>query len=241
MKMLSGIILPMQFSLSAIPKTIINTALGLVYPRSCRVCGGAITSDKKLSLCEACHKKIKYNRPLFLRSAGEAGYHFDRVHSITVYEGVMRECIHKFKYNGSFSMEALFVDLMTTFAEKYIDTKRFDFIIPVPLTGAKLRERSFNQAYILASAVSRKFKIPCIANNLIRVKTGRPQVDLHRKARLKDIKGAFKLRRPLLLKDKSVLLIDDVFTTGATVGECSKALKGAGVKYIEVLTLAQGK
>ena len=234
-------ITPMLSTIRALPRTIINTALELVYPRSCRVCGGAITSAEKLSLCEACHKKIRYDRPLFLASAGKAGYYFDRVRSATVYEGVMRECIHKFKYNGSLSLEALFADLMTNFAEKYMDMRCFDFIIPVPLSTAKLRERSFNQAYILASAVSRKFKIPCVANNLTRVKAGRPQVDLAKKARLKDIEGAFRLKRPALLKDKSVLLIDDVFTTGATVNECSKVLKRSGVKYIEVLTLAQGR
>lgn len=230
----------MLAAICQLPRTIIHTALELVYPRSCRVCGGAVAPEGKLSLCEACHKKIRYNRPLLLARAGRRAYHFDRVRSVTVYEGIMRECIHKFKYNGALSLEGLFAGLMTDFAGKYMDMNCFDLIIPVPLSAAKLRERSFNQASALASALSRRFKIPCITNNLIRIKSGRPQVELKRTARLKEIKGAFKLKDPDMLKDKSVLLIDDVFTTGATVGECSKVLKRAGAKYVEVFTLAQG-
>ena len=227
-------------AICALPKAIVSTTLELVYPRSCCVCGSSIGPSESASLCATCHKRIRYNKPLLTASAKRAGYYFDRVHSVAAYEGVMRECIHKFKYNGMLSVEKLFVELMTDYAGKYIDKNLFDFIIPVPLYRTKLRERSFNQAAILANFVSRKLKIPCINNNLIRIRAGKPQIDLLKRERLKNIKGVFKLKRPLLLNDKSVLLIDDVFTTGATLNECSRVLKLAGAGYIEAFTLAQG-
>lgn len=231
----------MQFPLLALPKTIIDTALELVYPRSCCVCASRIKPPESGSLCVTCYKKIRFNKPLFAASAGMSGYYFDRFHSVAAYEGVMRECIHRFKYNGMLSLESLFAMLTADYAEKYIDKNILDIIVPVPLHRTKLRERSFNQAAILASSLSRKLKIPCISNNLTRIKAGMPQIDLPKRGRLKDIKGAFKAKRPALLKGGSILLIDDVFTTGATVNECSKVLKLAGARYIEVLTLAQGR
>jgi ComF family protein len=137
-------------------------------------------------------------------------------------------------------MEALFADMMTDFAEKYMTISDFDRIISVPLHRAKLRERTFNQAEMLALPLSRKFRIPYIGNNLVRIKPGRSQTSLSKSGRVKDIEGAFRVRNAAALKDKSVLLVDDVFTTGATVNECSMALKKAGAKYVGVLTLARG-
>jgi len=128
---------------------------------------------------------------------------------------------------------------MIGFAEKYIDMHRFNWLIPVPLHRVKYRERTFNQSAILASELSKRFKIPMLKNNLFRAHLGKPQMTLSKDKRLEEIKDSFKIKKPSLLKDKSVLLIDDVFTTGATANECSKVLKGAGVRLVEVLTLAR--
>ena len=229
----------MQFSIAALPKTIIDATLELIYPRFCPICGSGLELSDKLPLCEACRKDIKRNASCLAASRQKAGCYFDVSRSVAVYEGVMRECVHKFKYNGNLALAAFFADLMIDFAEKYMDVKRFDCIIPVPLHRIKLRERTFNQAAVLASSFSRRFKLPCINNNLMRVKSGKPQIALSKSGRAKDIEGAFKVKNPFSLRDKSVLLIDDVFTTGSTVNECSKVLKRSGVKYIEVLTLAR--
>ena len=221
-------------------KTIANATLELIYPRFCPICGRGLESPNKLPLCEICHREIRLNTLPSCVSREKSAWYFDVSHSVAIYEGVMRECIHKFKYNGNLALEKLFADLMADFAKKHMDLNRFDCIIPVPLHHVKLRERTFNQAAILARSISRKFKVACIGSNLVRVVSGKSQIALSRSRRAKDIEGAFKVRNSRLLKDKSVLLIDDVFTTGATVNECSKVLKRAGAAYIEVLTLARG-
>lgn len=230
----------MQFSITAIPRAIYNTTLELIFPRFCPICGTGIGSSDKYPLCETCRKDIKQNTRIFPEAPRGDECHFDRSYSVALYEGTIRECMHKFKYNGLLSLEALFADLMAGFAEKYMTISDFDCIISVPLHRVKLRERTFNQAEILALPLSRKFRIPYIGNNLVRVKPGRSQTTLSKSGRVKDVEGAFRVRNAAALKDKSVLLVDDVFTTGATVNECSMVLKDSGAKYVGVFTLARG-
>ncbi len=151
----------------------------------------------------------------------------------------MRKCIHNFKYNGRLAIEKLFGDLMIEFADKHIDMQRFDWLIPIPLHRVKEKERSFNQSTILARYLSRKFKIPLLHKSLIRTRMGESQMALPKDKRLKAIKGSFRIKKPSLLKDQIVLLVDDVFTTGSTANECSKVIKEAGADHVEVLTLAK--
>ena len=129
---------------------------------------------------------------------------------------------------------------MIEFAEKYIDMGRFDWLIPVPLHRVKHRERTFNQSTILAAHLSKRFKIRVLRNNLLRTRMGEPQMMLPKDKRYKKIKGSFKIKNPALIKGRVVLLIDDVFTTGATANECSKVIKEAGADPVEVFTLARG-
>jgi len=112
-------------------------------------------------------------------------------------------------------------------------------IMAVPLHPKRLREREFNQSILLAREISKALKLPLILNNLQRIRWTRPQIELKGKERLMNVKGAFTLRDPKEVKGKSILLIDDVYTTGATVQECSKVLKKAGAEKIYVLTLAR--
>lgn len=230
----------MQFSIAAIPRAVYNTALELIFPRFCLVCGTGIESSDKYPLCARCRADIRQSGPIFTQSSKDGKCHFEGFYSVALYDSTIRECIHKFKYSGKLSLETLFADLMTGFAEKYIGINDFDCIASVPLHRAKLRERTFNQAELLALPLSRKFNIPYIGANLVRIKPGRSQTSLSKSGRAEDVAGAFKVRTPAAFKDKSVLLVDDVFTTGATVNECSRTLKEAGAKYVVIFTLARG-
>ena len=247
----------MKTSISQLPHIAIQGILGLIYPPHCQMCGEGLDIFNRRVLCEICYNNIRLNTPPFCKKCGRprpyesAGsvcetcatksYYFDASYSVCIYEGVIRECIHGFKYNAKFALEGLFKNLLIGFAEKYIDISRFDYIVPVPLHTAKYRERTFNQSAVLADHLSKRFKMPLLKNNLIRRRPGMPQVTLSKNKRLEDIRGSFKIKNGFLLKNKSVLLIDDVFTTGATVNECSKVLKGAGASSIEVLTLARSE
>ena len=114
-----------------------------------------------------------------------------------------------------------------------------ELIIPVPLHSRRLKERGFNQALLLAHQVSETYHIPLSSDNLFRVRRTRPQVELTGEERRKNVEGAFALRRPGDITDRRVVIIDDVFTTGATMNECAAVLKRSGAAQVTALTLAR--
>ena len=128
---------------------------------------------------------------------------------------------------------------MITFVKNNVTMNEFDVIVPVPLHNTKKRERGFNQAHLLAQPLASEFGIP-LSSRLERVRPGVSQTTLSRRERLDNVHGTFVLSRPLEFKDKNVLLVDDVFTTGATLSECSKVLRDHGARSACALTLARG-
>lgn len=124
-------------------------------------------------------------------------------------------------------------------AEQIRLTAEIDLVMPVPLHSTRLKQRGFNQALLLADCVSAKHRIPLSYDNLLRVKPTRPQVELSEEERFRNVAGAFALQQPEFVVSKRVLLVDDVFTTGATMQECASVLKRAGAVQVTALTLAR--
>ena len=161
---------------------------------------------------------------------------FDQALSIGYFEGPLREAVHQFKYRPC---RALGRPLALWMAGNIRPVSEIDCIIPVPLHISRLRQRGFNQALILAHALSRIFFLPLSFDNLMRVRPTRPQVELSGAERIRNVAGAFALRGPDELRDGDVLLVDDVFTTGATMNECAMVLKDAGASRVTALTIAR--
>jgi len=155
--------------------------------------------------------------------------------SALIYNGAVVEAIHSFKYGGKVILGRPLGRLL---AESINLPVTPDLIIPVPLHKKRLRMRGFNQSLLLAREVSRRLKVKTDYTNLKRLKNTAQQVNLRAKERLDNVKGAFALKRPGDIAGKTALLIDDVYTTGATIRECSKALKKAGAK-VYAATLAR--
>jgi ComF family protein len=161
---------------------------------------------------------------------------FDQALSIGYFEGPLREAIHQFKYRPC---RALGKPLGSWMAKNIRPVSDIDGIIPVPLHVARLRQRGFNQALILAHELSSTFSLPLSFDNLKRVRPTRPQVELSGSERIKNVAGAFSLRRPDEMRGRDILLIDDVYTTGATMNECARVLKDAGASRVTALTIAR--
>lgn len=121
------------------------------------------------------------------------------------------------------------------------DLRKTDLLIPVPLDKKRYREREFNQAHLLAKVVSRRFKIPFSPSALRRTKITLPQTGLNLKQRKENVKGLFRVARARECRGKTVLIIDDVFTTGSTANECAKVLSLAGAREVNILTVARGE
>jgi ComF family protein len=144
----------------------------------------------------------------------------------------LKEAIHLMKFKP---VKRLSRPLGALLAE--MDLPRVDCVVPVPLSLGGLRQRGFNQALLLSRMVAERIGVPLDTDLLYKKKETPPQVGLSRRARTGNLKGAFGVRRKL--DGGRVLLIDDVITTGATAGECSKALLRAGAAEVSVALLAR--
>lgn len=162
--------------------------------------------------------------------------HYDQALSVGQFEGSLREAIHQFKYRPCRSLGRPLSAWMASNVRLISD---IDIVMPVPLHRKRLRQRGFNQALLLSHGVSSEFEIPLSVDNLVRNRFTKPQVGLSGEERIKNVEGAFAIRRPGEVEDKSVLLVDDVFTSGATMNECAAALKQSGAARVMALTLAR--
>ncbi len=153
--------------------------------------------------------------------------------------GPAQELIHRLKYGKKGHLSRPLGLLTVHHLGGYLDETGVEMIVPVPLHPRRLRERGFNQAILLADFLSRSRRIPISRNNLRRIRWTEPQVNLSPEERMKNVRGAFAVRRPELFRDKKLLLFDDVYTTGSTVSECAKVLKRAGAGEVHVATVAR--
>ena len=237
-------------------RKFLNVFVDIVYPKTCLVCKRqlkALTCVDNL-VCTQCWAKIKINAPPFCHRCGRhlekpiknicpacvrKELHFDRAFSPCVYEGVLKELIHAFKYQGKDYLGPTLTRLMTEFIEEYnLPMDLLDLVIPIPLHKTRLREREFNQAQILSNHIARKFNKKVSHDNLRRLRLTKTQTELEIGERLLNVKGSFTATKKEDIKGKNILLVDDVLTTGATCSEAAYALKDAGANIVFVLTLA---
>ena len=149
------------------------------------------------------------------------------------------EAVHGLKYGKRIPMALpLAAAVRKTFFEHW-SSEKVDLLVPVPLHIKRLRERGFNQAYLLVMRWAKRDGVCCDGRLLRRVRWTEPQTTMNRKDRRKNVKGAFAVNRPEAVRGKRIVLVDDVYTTGSTVNECAKVLKKAGAEEVDVLTLAR--
>ena len=239
-------------------RSLLDGLMDIIYPRICLICKSKLdnTSGKNNVVCLKCWGKIKRNLPPFCHCCGrhleatnftkhicpscvKKKLHFDRAFSPCVYEGVIKELIHEFKYKNKDYLGHTLSNLMTEFIKEYnLPISYVDFIIPVPLHKTRLREREFNQAEVLSNCIAGEFNKTVLNNNLIRHRPTKTQTDLEEEERLLNVSGSFSVKENAHIKGKNLLLVDDVLTTAATCSEAAYTLKTAGANIVFVLTLA---
>lgn len=169
----------------------------------------------------------------------ERELHFDCAISCYLSDGPVREFIHGFKYlRHTFLRQTLAGWLSEALDDPRMRALPFDALVPVPLHHVRRRERGFNQAEVLAELIAPAAGKP-VWDALKRVRNTPTQTRLDRSERMENLNGAFKVRDPQQVKGRDLVLVDDVFTTGSTVEECSRVLRKAGSKSIRVITIAR--
>jgi ComF family protein len=166
-------------------------------------------------------------------------FHFDGARAKGLYRGLLREVIHRFKYQGQTFLARPLAQMLTSSGKELASLHKTEVIIPVPLHHLRLRHRGFNQAALLANRLGSNLGISVDYSSLTRSRWTEPQAGLSRRQRAANVKGAFDLINPERVRKKGVLLLDDVLTTGETVNQCARVLKKGGANQVAVLTVAR--
>ncbi len=211
----------------------------LIFPDNCLLCRQFLNSHHQRQLCPNCLATLVFNPTPFSRAINPGHFAFDQAWSVCLYNDSAQKLLHAYKYNSKTSLSKTFVPLMVDFIDRHqIPIRNFDLIAPIPLHPVRQRERGYNQSALLSLGLSRHYGCVHTENLLIRQKMTPTQTELGAKQRWTNMEGAFKIKNPTDAKAKSIVLIDDLFTTGATVNFAAQALKDAGADRIAVLTFS---
>ncbi len=215
-------------------RSIGNAALDLIYPPSlyCSCCGNIIDESRTYNLCDHCISHIRWDASPIKEIGGL------KVLRCTEYGLYERTLIFALKYNGKTYIARDIAEIM---ADRLALTDvSADVIVPVPLYAAKERQRGFNHAALIGKYLGRLISKPQAAHGLLRTDNTLPMRGLNPTERRQNVKGKFAVNEKYvkMLKGKSILLIDDFYTTGSTALECYAALKGAGALDVYLLAFA---
>lgn len=230
--------------------------LDLIFPPRCHICDTQVALPSQSCICANCFGELPFIKsPLCLRcgcpfeeSAGKNDHHcghclkdrplFDTARSLLKYQSAVPDILHRLKYKGDSSVIGAIAAILKT--NRAIGQYREgQLIIPVPLHSKRLRQRGSNQSLLLARLAFSGYQEKIAANLLVRAKNTASQTGLSGTERRRNLQDAFQLRNQKMIEGASVWLVDDVFTTGATVSECSKTLKKNGAREVHVWTFAR--
>lgn len=221
-----------------------NQFLNLLFPPHCIGC-----RQVGAWLCADCLAQIPRVEPPFCARCGNAlatgglcarcrtaPLQIERIRSVVYFEGVLREAVHRFKYRGRTVLAEPLGGLMAAYWIQH--PMPADIVVPVPLHTARLRERGYNQAALLAREMACRVGLALNEQALVRRRATASQVKLDARQRRENVRDAFHCSGDALT-GKQVLLIDDVYTTGATLAACAVALHEGGARSVQALTLAR--
>lgn len=201
---------------------MIKLLIDLLFPPRCAVCRAS--GDD--ALCAACESRI-------VTINKHEGYVF----CVGSYEGVLEKAIKLLKFQHKKRLALPLARLL----QNHNPFVSADAIIPVPLHANRLKERGFNQSSLISTLLSKNSGIPILEDVLIRKKDTKHLFDLGRIERQKNIEGAFEVDRPHAIKEASLILVDDIYTTGITVSTCRKVLIEAGAASVKAIVLSRAR
>lgn len=235
---------------------MLNALLDLLFPKRCVACGswGEYICKKcfsqieivKQPICPICQRQAVGGRT---HPGCRGRWRLDGLAVACRYSGPVKRAIQKVKYKWIYDIEKVMVDLVVANLWRF-DLPKEAVLVPVPLHAKRKRWRGFNQAEILGRSLAEGFGVP-VVDTMIRIIETKTQVGLKRKDRKENVKGAFSIRGSTPnahaksggvepLQGKDIVLVDDVYTSGATMGECARVLRLAGAKSVWGLAVALG-
>jgi len=234
-------------------RLLLDPLLAALFPSCCAACGVSLSRPTRGPLCDACWGALPRHRgplcgcgfPLPPGLAGPCGRcrralsPLARGYSLGPYQGSLRLLLHELKYRGRRRIADRLAELICAdpAARPFLDARAV--LVPVPLHPRRLAERGFNQSELLAAAIARRAGFSVHARALVRRKDTAPQTGLSAAERRRNVAGAFAVRERPRVHESTVVLVDDVLTTGATARACADALRAAGAATVELVTVAR--
>ncbi len=237
----------------SVARSLVDPLLAVVFPSRCPACGTPVSHPSRGPLCEACWDTLPTHRtplcpcgmPLSPRAPGQCGRcrrglsPFEAGVSLGPYDGVLRTLVHELKYRGKRRVASRLAaalldrpDVLRVLGDNAV-------LVAVPLHPRRMRERGYNQSELLAQELGKRTRLVVASPRvLVRRKDTMPQTGLSAATRRANVSGAFAVRRRAGIAGRVVVLVDDVFTTGATARACARVLREAGATSVRVLTLA---
>ena len=227
----------------------IKEFLDWLYPRKCPVCAKILSADNKY-ICPECFEKLKLVGEEACESCGaalglsgicfncEKDFSFDSNTAFFEYNETMREIIHSIKYNKKAHKMVTVSNIMAEYASDKLENHRdFDIIIPVPLHKKRYRKRGFNQAEILGEKIAEITGVKLESDICIRTVDTAPQSLTGAGSRRRNVEGIFDLKPNIDVRNKKIILVDDIFTSGSTLNSMSNMLKEVGAETVVCVTL----
>ncbi len=213
---------------------MLKLVLDLLYPPVCGICGKI---DQK-ELCPKCAIKLRNLEKARLYAYPHT--HFEKHFYLFPYEGIIREKLIQYKFQGKSYLSTFFAKILQNHEKMSRLLEKYDIIIPVPMYSKKEKLRGYNQTALIAKEIAKAYQnLIYDGKSLQKIKDTKMQSSLNKKQRKNNIKNAYNVINQQKIKDKKIVLLDDIYTTGATANECSKMLKQAGAKEILVVTIAK--
>lgn len=235
---------------------MINRILHILYPEKCVVCHRILKDSGSGKLCDVCRFQIRpVEEPRCARCSKALAdvreelcgdcrgkrFYVERGFALYPYDEQMQRAIRNLKYGGEMAGGVFFAGQMAERYGNWVNALSPEVLIPVPIHKKRMRFRGFNQAARLAVEIGAALGIPVDENYLVRTENTKPQKGLDSRERFQNLQKGFAVRERDGAGYESVLLIDDIYTTGATLESCGKALKEAGTKRIFFLCLCIGR
>ena len=237
-------------------KRILTGLADIIFPPRCLTCDVILDHHESQALCPLCFSKIKFIKSPLCTCCGipypgaDESDHlcggcitskpaFSVARAVGHYEAIFLDALHSFKYRGKAAFGKSLGKIMAQYEYPLFAISDYTLIMPVPLHPKRLRERGFNQSVILARVVAGRYSIPLDFLSLRRYMYTEPQINLGKKDRESNVRGAFIVTEPDRIKDHRIILVDDVYTTGSTVKECARILMKNKASTVAVLTLAR--
>lgn len=234
---------------------MMNFLLSLLFPQRCLFCNKIISEGTwlceqhkgsipfvKEPLCHRCGKKILKEEDEFCYDCHQREHYFEQGFACFEYKEEIAASIFRFKYKQARYLGKGYTQLMASHLGAKLRKLNCDYIIGVPIAKAKMRERGYNQADILAQYLGEKLQIKWIKDGMRRKKHTKPLKSLNAHQRKKVLEDVFVIDRDWCVCGKKILIVDDIYTTGSTIDEMSKVLKKYGAKsvYFVCLSIGQG-